>query len=66
MQANPESSESGTRHFLSDGLHRTFADEGYSKFEGVISKKKPSRLRERAFVALPRIGTAYHAVRSLF
>lgn len=44
MQETPESQQSGTRYVLGDSLRRTFADEGYLKFEGVISKGKLAEL----------------------
>jgi hypothetical protein len=47
MQANPESHESGTRYVLTDGLRRAFADEGYLKFNGVVSRSKLAELSQR-------------------
>src|ERR1041384_2291199 len=47
MQPISESHESGTRSVLTDGLRRTFADEGYLKFDGVISKSKLAQLSQR-------------------
>jgi len=46
MQATPDSNESGTRFVLNDSLRRTFAEEGYLKFEGVISRSKLAELSQ--------------------
>jgi hypothetical protein len=47
MHANSESSESGTRYVLNDNLRKTFADEGYLKFDGVIARTLLARLSQR-------------------
>ncbi|HKO51414.1 MAG TPA: phytanoyl-CoA dioxygenase family protein [Polyangiaceae bacterium] len=47
MQEASESPESGTRYILNDRLRTTFADEGYLKFDGVISRTLLARLSQR-------------------
>ncbi|HYQ02639.1 MAG TPA: phytanoyl-CoA dioxygenase family protein [Polyangiaceae bacterium] len=47
MQAIPDSNESGTRFVLNDSLRKTYAEEGFLKFEGVISKSKLAELNQR-------------------
>src|SRR6188768_1222732 len=46
MQSTSESDESGARYVLNDSLRRTFADEGYLKFEGVIARTLLARLSQ--------------------
>jgi hypothetical protein len=46
MRANPDPRESGTRYVLSEGLRKTFADEGYLKFDGVIPRALLARLSQ--------------------
>lgn len=47
MEAMPDSAESGTRYVLSEGLRQAFADEGYLKSGGVISRAKLAQLSQR-------------------
>lgn len=47
MTAIPQSHESGTRYVLNDRLRKTFADEGYLKFEGVIAKARLAQLSQQ-------------------
>lgn len=47
MEAMPASPESGTRYVLNEGLRQAFADEGYLKFDGVISRAKLAQLSQR-------------------
>jgi len=51
----------------------SFRHDPYQSYEGRLTflpnrfnTDLKSRLRERAFVAMPAVGTAYHAIRSLF
>ncbi|HET7539192.1 MAG TPA: phytanoyl-CoA dioxygenase family protein [Polyangiaceae bacterium] len=52
MQTHSDSHDSGTRYVLTDSLRKTFADEGYLTFYGVISKPQLTELSQR-------IGEAY-------
>jgi len=47
MQPNPESDESGTRYVLTDSLRKTFADEGYLKFDRVLPRTVLAQLSQR-------------------
>ena len=47
MQANSESPESGTRYVLNASQRKTFAAEGYLKFDGVIPRALLARLSQR-------------------
>ena len=47
MQETAESHQSGTRYVLNDVLRKTFSEEGYLKFDGVIPKALLVRLSQR-------------------
>lgn len=47
MQANPGSNDSGTRYILNDNLRKAFAEEGYLKFEGLVSRAAVAQLSQK-------------------
>jgi len=47
MEATPDSPESGTRYVLNDALCQAFSEEGYLKFDGIISRAKLAQLSQR-------------------
>ena len=47
MEAMPDSPESGTRYVLNEALSQAFAEEGYLKFDGIISRAKLAQLSQR-------------------
>ena len=46
MQTHSESPDSGTRYLLTDSLRRTFSDEGYLRFDGVVSRAQLTGLSQ--------------------
>lgn len=47
MQTHSDSHDSGTRYVLTDGLRKTFAEEGYLTFHGIISKPQLAELNRQ-------------------
>ncbi|HYQ45759.1 MAG TPA: phytanoyl-CoA dioxygenase family protein [Polyangiaceae bacterium] len=47
MEAHRETDESGTWYVLNDSLRKSFAEEGYLRFEGVVSSAKLAQLSQR-------------------